>query len=90
MAKVINLDMITPTIKVSTKKDIILITSPMMLLFPDGLTIPVMTASKIIPSTSSIIAALSMERPSLLLNFCISLKTDTEILTEVAVKMVPI
>ena len=44
--RVINLDMITPTIKVSTKKDIILITSPMMLLFPDGLTIPVMTASK--------------------------------------------
>ncbi len=56
---------------------------------PDGLANPDTTAKRMIPTTSSIIAAAKIDTPCFVLSFPISRRTETLMLTEVAVKIVP-
>ena len=82
--------MMKPTTIANTKNNNILNNNPAILPSPVGLTIPDTTANIMIPITSSMIAPPRIEIPCFDANCFMSLRTETEILTDVAVKIVPI
>ena len=85
-----NLDIKNPASNAMAKKATILINrSPILVEPPVGLAKPDTTARRMMPTTSSIMAAAKIDTPCFVFSFPISRRTETLILTEVAVKIVP-